>query len=69
VARCDDITELVVIGGCGAEPMWRAQLMSSRPFAVTDSANAAGWTCTARNTSEKTELELVAEVYCAKTRR
>lgn len=65
VARCDRATDLVVTGGCAAEPMWLGQLLSAQPFGMLVSTIQAGWRCDYRNTSEKSEIEIVAEVYCA----
>jgi len=68
LAKCDHPTEIVVTGGCSAEPMWRAQLLGSKPFGATDQTIAGGWSCTGRNVSDKAKLELIAEVYCAQAR-
>jgi hypothetical protein len=69
VASCDHDTDLVVTGGCSAEPMWLAQLINSKPFGVTSARTPGGWQCDYRNTSPKTELAVTAEVYCAPKRK
>src|SRR5262249_26343426 len=66
VASCDKSAELIVAGGCFADPMWVAQLISSRPIALGDLSAAASWRCDYRNTSPSSTIEVVAEVYCVR---
>jgi hypothetical protein len=66
VAKCDKKTDLVVAGGCSADPMWLALLINSKPFGMTDPRVLAGWRCDYRNSSEETSVEIQAEVYCAR---
>ena len=40
VASCDRAQDLLVTGGCYADPQWLAQLVATRPVAMTDSSNA-----------------------------
>jgi hypothetical protein len=61
VASCDRSAELVVAGGCYADPMWMAQLIATRPLALGDPSQAAGWRCDYRNASPSTTIEVVAE--------
>jgi hypothetical protein len=65
VATCDHETDLVITGGCSADPMWMAQLINSKPFGMTSKRTAGGWRCDYRNTSPKSEIEITAEVFCA----
>ena len=66
VASCEKAADLVVTGGCFADPMWMAQLVASRPLALADTAIASGWRCDYRNTSPSSTIEVVAEVYCVR---
>jgi hypothetical protein len=66
VASCERAVDLVVNGGCFADPMWMAQLVASRPLAIGDTAIASGWRCDYRNTSPSSTIEVVAEVYCVR---
>jgi hypothetical protein len=68
VAMCERTEDLLVTGGCYVDPMWTAQLIATRPVGVMDPNAAASWRCDARNTSDATEIELVAEVYCVRPR-
>jgi hypothetical protein len=45
-----------------------AQLVASRPVAMTDSGNPAAWRCDYKNTSPSSTIEVVAESYCVKPR-
>lgn len=66
VASCDRAQDLLVTGGCYADPQWMAQLVATRPLAMTDSGNPASWRCDYRNTSPSSTIEVVAEVYCVR---
>ena len=68
VASCDRAVDLLVTGGCYADPQWMAQLVATRPLAMTDGASASSWRCDYRNTSPSTTIEVVAEVYCVRPR-
>lgn len=68
VASCDRAVDLLVTGGCYADPQWMAQLVAARPLAMSDGAAASGWRCDYRNTSPSTTIEVVAEVYCVRPR-
>jgi hypothetical protein len=68
VAPCDRASDLLVTGGCYADPQWMAQLVASRPVAMTDSTNPAAWRCDYKNTSPSSTIEVVAEAYCVKPR-
>jgi hypothetical protein len=68
VAPCDRASDLLVTGGCYADPQWMAQLVASRPVAMTDAANPAAWRCDYKNTSPSSTIEVVAESYCARAR-
>jgi hypothetical protein len=68
VASCERASDLLVTGGCYADPQWMAQLVASRPVAITDNAAAASWRCDYRNTSPSSTIEVVAEVYCVRAR-
>jgi hypothetical protein len=66
VATCDKNAELVVAGGCYADPMWMAQLIATRPLALGDLSQQAGWRCDYRNASPSSTIEVIAEVYCVR---
>lgn len=68
VASCERAGDLLVTGGCYADPQWMAQLVAARPVAMTDSAAAAAWRCDYKNTSQTTTIEIVAESYCVRPR-
>jgi hypothetical protein len=68
IASCDRAADLLVSGGCYAEPMWLGQLVAARPTAVADGAAAASWRCDFRNTSAQSSLDAVAEVLCIRPR-
>jgi hypothetical protein len=68
VASCGRAIDLLVTGGCYADPQWMAQLVAARPLAVTDGASPASWRCDYRNTSPSSTIEVVAEVYCVRPR-
>ncbi|HET9621000.1 MAG TPA: hypothetical protein VFP84_06530 [Kofleriaceae bacterium] len=68
VAACERAADLVVTGGCYADPQWMAQLVATRPLALSDGASAASWRCDYRNTSPSTTIEIIAEVYCVRPR-
>jgi len=68
VAGCERAADLLVTGGCYADPQWMAQLVAARPLAMTDGAATASWRCDYRNTSPSTTIEVVAEVYCVRPR-
>jgi hypothetical protein len=68
VASCDRAIDLLVTGGCYADPQWMAQLVAARPVAMTDSMSPASWRCDYRNTSPSSTIEVVAEVYCVRPR-
>ncbi len=68
VATCDRAQDLLVTGGCYADPQWLAQLIATRPVGITDAANPASWRCDFKNTSPSTTIEIVAEVYCVRPR-
>ncbi len=68
VASCEKANDLLVTGGCYADPQWMAQLVATRPLAMVDNAAAASWRCDYRNTSPSTTIEIVAEAYCVRPR-
>jgi hypothetical protein len=68
VASCERAVDLLVTGGCYADPQWMAQLVAARPVAMTDSAAPASWRCDYRNTSPSSTIEVVAEAYCVRPR-
>jgi len=68
IASCDRAADLLVTGGCYADPQWMAQLVAARPLAMADAAGPASWRCDYRNTSPQTTIEVVAEVYCVRPR-
>jgi hypothetical protein len=68
VASCDRAQDLLVTGGCYADPQWMAQLVAARPVAITDATGAASWRCDYKNTSPANPIEIVAEVYCVRPR-
>ena len=68
VAPCDRAVDLLVTGGCYADPQWMAQLVASRPTNMTDGAAPSSWRCDYRNTSPTTTIEVVAEAYCVRPR-
>ena len=68
VASCDRAQDLLVTGGCYADPQWMAQLVAARPIAMSDATAAASWRCDYRNTSPSSTIEVVAEAYCVHPR-
>ncbi len=68
VASCERAVDLLVTGGCYADPQWMAQLVAARPVAMSDGAAPASWRCDYRNTSPSSTIEVVAEVYCVRPR-
>ena len=68
VASCDRAVDLLVTGGCYADPQWMAQLVAARPLAMADGGSPASWRCDYRNTSPSSTIEVVAEVYCVRPR-
>jgi hypothetical protein len=68
VASCDKSIDIVIGGGCFADPQWMAQLVASRPLGVADAALASGWRCDYRNSSPSSTIEVVAEVYCVRAK-
>ena len=68
VAACERASDLLVTGGCYADPQWMAQLVASRAVAMTDAAHPAAWRCDYKNTSPGSTIEIVAEAYCVRPR-
>ena len=68
IASCDRAVDLLVTGGCYADPQWMAQLVAARPVAMTDGMSPASWRCDYRNTSPASTVEVVAEAYCVRPR-
>jgi hypothetical protein len=68
VASCDRANDLLVTGGCYADPQWMAQLVAARPLMMTDNVSPSSWRCDYRNTSPSTTIEVVAEAYCVRPR-
>lgn len=68
VASCERARDLVITGGCYADPMWMAELVAARPLGLTDPQQASSWRCDYRNTSPSQAIEVVAEVYCVPPR-
>ncbi|HEU0032702.1 MAG TPA: hypothetical protein VFQ53_18855 [Kofleriaceae bacterium] len=68
VASCERATDLLVTGGCYADPQWSAQLVAARPVGMSDQAGPTSWRCDYRNTSPSTTIEVVAEAYCVHPR-
>ena len=68
IASCDRAVDLLVTGGCYADPQWMAQLVAARPVAMTDGMSPASWRCDYRNTSPASTIEVVAEAYCVRPR-
>jgi collagen triple helix repeat protein len=68
VASCEKASDLLVTGGCYADPQWMAQLVAARPVAMTDAGTPASWRCDYKNTSPGTTIEIVAESYCVRPR-
>jgi hypothetical protein len=68
VAACERASDLLVTGGCYADPPWMAIVVASRPVAMTDGGTPAAWRCDYKNTSPGTTIEVVAEVYCVRPR-
>jgi hypothetical protein len=64
VVKCDHITDMLVTGGCSAEPIWLGQLLSSRPFATNDPRLEAGWRCDYRNVGTNQQITVTAEAHC-----
>ena len=68
VASCDRAADLLVTGGCYADPQWMAQLVAARPVSMSDGAAPSSWRCDYRNTSPSSTIEVVAEAYCVRPR-
>jgi hypothetical protein len=64
VVKCDRAHDMIVTGGCSADPMWLGQLINALPFSIQDPRTAGGWRCDYRNTGETHPIEVTAEVYC-----
>ena len=68
VVSCERATDLIISGGCAADPIWLGALIVSRPIAMNDDHNPAGWRCDYRNTSAANPIEIIAEVFCVRPR-
>ena len=68
IASCEKPHDLLVTGGCFADPQWMAQLVAARPVATTDAGTPASWRCDYKNTSPGTTIEIIAESYCVRPR-
>jgi hypothetical protein len=68
VASCEHARDLLVTGGCYADPQWLAQLIATRPVGLTSEDAPASWRCDFKNTSPSTTIEIVAEAYCVRPR-
>ncbi len=68
VASCEHARDLLVTGGCYADPQWLAQLIATRPVGSTSGDSPASWRCDYKNTSPSTTIEIVAEAYCVRPR-
>lgn len=68
IASCERAADLLVTGGCYADPQWMAQLVAARPLGMADAASPASWRCDYRNTSPSSTIEVVAEAYCVRPR-
>ena len=66
VAKCEQSKDIVVLGGCKATPIWRAALVTGSGFSANDPGSKGGWSCDYRNQSIESDIEVVAEVYCAR---
>jgi len=64
VVKCDHISDMLVTGGCSAEPIWLGQLLSARPFGSQDPRVEAGWRCDYRNVGTSQQITVTAEVFC-----
>ncbi len=64
VVKCDHISDMVVTGGCYAEPIWLGQLLSARPFGAQDPRVEAGWRCDFKNVGTTQQITVTAEVFC-----
>jgi hypothetical protein len=68
VASCDRAQDLLVTGGCYADPQWLAQLIATRPVGITSGDASSAWRCDYKNASPSTTIEIVAEAYCVRPR-
>lgn len=68
VATCEQAKDIVVLGGCKATPIWRAALVSGSGFAA-NTPGTGGWSCDYRNQSTESDIEVIAEVYCARPKQ
>ncbi len=68
VAKCEQPRDVVVLGGCKATPMWRAALVNGSGFSANSPSSIGGWSCDYRNQSTESEIEIIAEVYCARAK-
>ena len=68
VASCERARDLVITGGCYADPMWMAELVATRPISLADPGAPSGWRCDYRNNSPQQSIEVIAEVYCVAPR-
>jgi hypothetical protein len=69
VVKCEQPGDLVLLGGCKASPVWRAALVNGSAFSASDPRSAGGWSCDYRNQSSESEIDIIAEVYCARPKR
>ncbi len=65
VVKCRQPTDLVLLGGCSASPVWLASLLISQPFSASDPRSVGGWRCDYRNQGSENDMEIVAEIFCA----
>lgn len=69
VVKCEQASDLVMLGGCKASPVWRATLLTSSAFAANDPRSVGGWSCDYRNQSTEREIDIIAEVFCARPKQ
>ena len=69
IAYCERTSDLLIHGGCAAQPMWRVHLLSSLPIAAHNKNVKAGWQCDVRNTSADKSVFVTAVAYCASVRQ
>lgn len=64
VATCRKTTDLLISGGCAAEPPWLGALGRTSAVDLATKDRAAGWRCEFRNLSATRAITINAAAYC-----
>ena len=69
IVQCEQPTDLVITGGCQASPTWLSSLLVSTSFSVNDPRSPGGWRCDYRNQSTELEIQIIADLHCARAQK